>query len=409
MGTAKVDLTVAVRLQVLFKTLLAFRLGYHFIRNIKECLYVEQEFEKQFTIESFEQYLNNISVKNKIYIYGAGMYGKLVGDFLNLKQIKWDGFIDQNQNLKQVCNKPVCTLDEAGDLSEAYVIISLSSVIFFEEIDGVVDNLNTRGCLEDNIMILGDHTALIDEITYITRATKECLNRNTKLKDIFRGRRCFVVGNGPSLTIQDLEKISGEVTMGCNSIINLVMENKWKPTCYFFEDSGNFRNWEEHGYQMENIIKSCDYVITGLKNDMYQRCGLKYDNLFYLYGATDIPNIKFSDDITKYVYSFGTTVAYMLQTAVYMGIKEIYLIGVDFSFGREIHADGSLIKNQNIRNHSELMGEEPQDLIYAVDLILKDYTLALEYANSHGIKICNATRGGKLEVFERVDFDSLFE
>ena len=28
---------------------------------------------------------------------------------------------------------------------------------------------------------------------------------------------------------------------------------------------------------------------------------------------------------------------------------------------------------------------------------------------SHDIEILNATRGGKLEVFERVDFDALFQ
>ena len=30
------------------------------------------------------------------------------------------------------------------------------------------------------------------------------------------------------------------------------------------------------------------------------------------------------------------------------------------------------------------------------------------YADKHGIKIYNATRGGKLEIFDRVDFDTIF-
>jgi len=34
--------------------------------------------------------------------------------------------------------------------------------------------------------------------------------------------------------------------------------------------------------------------------------------------------------------------------------------------------------------------------------------MARKYADSHGIVIKNAGRGGKLENFERVDFDSLF-
>ena len=40
---------------------------------------------------------------------------------------------------------------------------------------------------------------------------------------------------------------------------------------------------------------------------------------------------KFSDDLTEGIYS-GTTVLYaMFQIAVYMGFKNIYLLGVDFS------------------------------------------------------------------------------
>ena len=36
------------------------------------------------------------------------------------------------------------------------------------------------------------------------------------------------------------------------------------------------------------------------------------------------------------------------------------------------------------------------------------YKGAKIYAEKHGITILNATRGGRLEVFDRVDFDNLF-
>ena len=38
----------------------------------------------------------------------------------------------------------------------------------------------------------------------------------------------------------------------------------------------------------------------------------------------------------------------------------------------------------------------------------KAYEAFRRYADENGIKVKNATRGGKLEIFERVDFDSLF-
>jgi hypothetical protein len=43
------------------------------------------------------------------------------------------------------------------------------------------------------------------------------------------------------------------------------------------------------------------------------------------------------------------------------------------------------------------------------DIIDSAYEAAERYAKEHGIKIFNATRGGRLETFERVDFDDLFK
>jgi hypothetical protein len=54
---------------------------------------------------------------------------------------------------------------------------------------------------------------------------------------------------------------------------------------------------------------------------------------------------------------------------------------------------------------------DPEDFnsLLSVDKTTKAYQSAKAYADAHGIKVYNATRGGKLEVFERVDFDSLFD
>ncbi len=73
-----------------------------------------------------------------------------------------------------------------------------------------------------------------------------------------------------------------------------------------------------------------------------------------------------------------------------------------------------------MENHQEILEEEEERFkkdifeVYGyenmadVDMHLEGYKSAGNYADIHGIKIYNATRGGKLEVFERVNFDSLF-
>lgn len=47
-------------------------------------------------------------------------------------------------------------------------------------------------------------------------------------------------------------------------------------------------------------------------------------------------------------------------------------------------------------------------MVFPLDFATMAFEKAKEYADGHGIKIYNATRGGKLEVFERVNFDALF-
>lgn len=127
----------------------------------------------------------------------------------------------------------------------------------------------------------------------------------------------------------------------------------------------------------------------------------------------------FSSDCSRRVYTAGTITYEMLQLAVYMGFQEIYLLGMDFSYSVERHNDNSITKN-GVCNHMKEIEWEEQKFYKAIskkynesymadiDLQLAGYKAAKEYVDSHGIEIYNATRGGKLEVFPRVNFDDLF-
>lgn len=59
-----------------------------------------------------------------------------------------------------------------------------------------------------------------------------------KYKNFYDGQRCFIIGNGPSLTISDLEKLKacGEVSIASNSIYNLFSKTEWRPTIYTVHD-----------------------------------------------------------------------------------------------------------------------------------------------------------------------------
>ena len=59
-----------------------------------------------------------------------------------------------------------------------------------------------------------------------------------RFKNSHLGERCFIVGNGPSLKIEDLEKlyVNGEITFAFNMIYKIFDQTLWRPTYYGISD-----------------------------------------------------------------------------------------------------------------------------------------------------------------------------
>ena len=90
-----------------------------------------------------------------------------------------------------------------------------------------------------------------------------------------------------------------------------------------------------------------------------------------------------------------------------LGFREIYIIGCDNSYGIEILKDGTIV-NHNKQSYFEGSDAKSQKVAASTWQMNIAYEYARKYADANGIKIFNATRGGYLEAFERVDFDTLF-
>lgn len=220
------------------------------------------------------------------------------------------------------------------------------------------------------------------------------------LRGKYSGKRCFIIGNGPSLRAKDLDKLIGEVSFGANRIYNIFTETDWRPTYYLIEDINLIRECKNEIFlhiKNEKFVGMIDYLpCPSVEGAYYYR--IKQE----LYADKQ----KFSTDILECTYH-GFTVTYTsIQMAVYMGFKEIYLIGMDHSYSYEKTADGNIIKNPGVKDHFS-----ENDKVASTPQLFRNeeaYSAAREYCDSHGVKICNATRGGKLEIFERVNFDELF-
>lgn len=226
------------------------------------------------------------------------------------------------------------------------------------------------------------------------------------------GRRCFIIGNGPSLKISDLDVLSGEDCFACNRIYGVYEKTLWRPKYYCVQDSRVIDQikddlmyaLEQSRYTFLPYNFKEKYPVEMFEND---RLHLFYHPYVSVYSRDgDYPEgiMPFSENIASAVYD-GLSITYgMIQMAVYMGYREIYLIGVDHNY---------TMKNGKVdaeRSYAE--GIKPIDMSsqFPPELLLCEISFrgARKYCEAHGIKIRNATRGGKLEIFERIPLDSLF-
>ena len=120
--------------------------------------------------------------------------------------------------------------------------------------------------------------------------------------------------------------------------------------------------------------------------------------------------LQFCTDLAE-GYGKGGTVTYAaVQIAYYMGFDTIILIGVDHSFTTKGKPHSEVVSEGDDPNHFD-----PQYFGKGVRWQLPDLErseLAYQTAKNHfeqaGRKIVDATIGGNLDVFEKVDYLSLF-
>ncbi len=227
------------------------------------------------------------------------------------------------------------------------------------------------------------------------------------LKDIHKGKRCFIIGNGPSLTPEDLTLLKNEYSFAANRIFYIFNKTPWRPSYYCGQDIVVI---EDIADKLDTVIGCCEktfissrcwsLVPKNVKNNQ------KVSFFFPRFRAAHKEEL-FSGSIDKYVSDGGTVTYAAIQIAVYMGFKEIYLLGCDHSYSTTSFNNQSLCNEDIKGSYFEGMPENIKMTAPRTDNATISYIKAKEYCDEHGIKIYNATRGGKLEVFDRINLDDI--
>lgn len=231
---------------------------------------------------------------------------------------------------------------------------------------------------------------------------KSIYNRLKKFQNIHQGERCFIIATAPSLTLDDVNLVKGEITFSMNSCFKLFEKTDWRPTYYCILDHTVYE-------RIKNDL-DCSQLGEVFVNDYinWNETSLNRVPVYDNWGGTSkerkmLPKRwqkkHFSTDISQKCY-YGTSVMhFIMQICFYMGFKEIYLLGADCDFS------GAVKHSKLVSYKDSDKVSNPPDEIF--DGLMGDYALAKKEAECRGIKIYNATRGGKLELFDRVKLEEL--
>ncbi|MCI8534584.1 MAG: DUF115 domain-containing protein [Hungatella sp.] len=249
--------------------------------------------------------------------------------------------------------------------------------------------------IEKKQNLQGNYKQIID-INEIYKTKYIYINQGLlKFKNIHKGKRCFIIGNGPSLTYKDLQKLyeEKEICFGVNRIYLSFEYTDWRPDYYTACDYFIIKK------DAKIIEELC--IEKFIRHQFREEFFEKKENI-YEYGglSAEQGDFPFSDDIVQGIY-IGKTVVYdSIQIAAYMGFSEIYLLGVDLTANMIAEKEGMHFYKSPDTNERLPRGERDKNL--------KAMKNARIYMESQGRSLKNATRNVDWDVLEKVDFDCLF-
>ena len=221
-----------------------------------------------------------------------------------------------------------------------------------------------------------------------------------KYKDIYKGKKCFIVGTGPSLSLDDINKLKGSYSIGVNTLYKLYDKTDWRANFYCIIDPTTYASIGEEikKYHSDtlfiagNRIKEKDPQINKFSLECSSFYRVNYPQYF------DTP-CEFSGNLSNEIYDGASVVYAALQIAVYMGFKDIYLLGTDCNYNTDVNLHG---KSMEYKDSYKYNWTKQTGLA-----MIECFKTAKKYSERNKINICNATRGGMLEVFPRVNLDDI--
>ena len=257
---------------------------------------------------------------------------------------------------------------------------------------------------------------------------KDILDKNLELKNKFAGKRCFILGNGPSIKNQNLLKLADEETFVVNTFWHHPQYGKIKPKNYVGLDPGppNLKSFffrEELAQKEKELIPHTArffFNLSGFYEYFRELNVYSNSNVYYLHLDGFLKdNLVFNIDIDKTIPSVKNVIIGSIMVAVYMGFETIYLLGCEHSFlayNRQFEEEHffsgtayTTSENEEERKRYAMTIKSYEGVIDQAKILFRNYRLLkTKLAKTHPkVKIYNATPNSFLDVFPYVKYEDI--
>ena len=241
------------------------------------------------------------------------------------------------------------------------------------------------------------------------------IKKTCRLRDRHIGKRCFILGSGSSVKLQDIKKLSGEIVMSVsNSFVHPdfqfikpmyhILPPVFRSHSHLYEKS-KFVEWlkemDSKIFDAEIILHIFDKQIVD-ENSIFKNRKMHW--IEYTHWNEDF-NTPIDPRSIPHIWSVSEAAITM---AVYMGFEKIYLLGFDHDwFNGPLNYFYDEKKEHRVQPTKEaLRFADSEFQMRRHASIFKKYKYL--YSLRQNIFNANAERNSYVDVFPKVEYDSLF-
>lgn len=245
----------------------------------------------------------------------------------------------------------------------------------------------------------------------MARDQRDALASNARLQGTYVGRRCFVLGNGPSLADVNIEALGGEVTVVMNHFNQHPAIKSWQPTVHCVAEPASAYGSPASVEFLRGILEgysSTTHVFPIELKPFFERTSLlPPERVAFVRQdgrrASDFDEI----DLTKAVPMLHDTSILAVSVAIAMGCNPIILLGLDYNW----------LSHRSINRHfyEELFARGVEDMAQTPYLEVMRSSIpcweahgALHRIGARGGQvIVNATAGSFLDAYPSTGLPSI--